>query len=87
MRSFEVYVLTVGFDNVCCDVACYLEHVLVVLDGVVVVNWRVLILVLVFEVALLELDNTLHLRMIEIEVELRMICIIISHFVYLLFCL
>ena len=80
-------ILAVWFDDVRCDVTCYLEHVLVVLDGVVVVYRRVLILVLVFEVALLELYDALHLRMIEIEVELRMICIIISHFVYLLFCL
>ena len=85
VRTFEVYVLRVRLDDVGSDVASDLEHTLIVLDGVLEIDGRILIFIFVGEVALLELYYALHFRVIKIEIVLRMVSIKVSH--YLLFAL
>ena len=85
VRSLEVHVLRVRLDDVGGDVTGDFEHSLIVLDSVLEVHGRILIFVLVGEVALLQLNDALHFRMIKIEIVFRMVGIIVSH--YLLFAL
>ena len=85
VRTFEVYILRVRLDDVGSNVASDLEHTLIVLDGVLEVDGRILIFIFVGEVALLELYYALHFRVIKIEIVLRMVSIKVSH--YLLFAL
>ena len=80
VRSFEVYGLGVGLDDVGGEIARDVEHTLVVFDGVLEVDGCILVLVLVCEVALLEFNDSLHLRMTQIEVILGVVCIVICHF-------
>ena len=85
VRALKVNVLRIRLDDVGGDVASNLKHTLVVLDSVLEVYGRILKFVFVGEVALLEFHNTLHFRMIKIEIVFRMVGIIVSH--YLLFAL
>ena len=77
--SFKVNILGILFNDVCSDVACNLEHLLVVLNSVVKIHGSIRILLFVSKVALLQFYDAFHFRMIQIEFKLRMVGIIVCH--------
>ena len=79
MWTLKVYILRVRLDNVSSHITGDIQDALVVLDGVLVVDGGVSKLVFVCIVALLELNDALHQRMVQVERDLWMVCIIISH--------
>ncbi len=89
MGTLEVNVLAVGGNDICRNIAGDVKDSLIVLDCVLVVNGSIGILVFLAIVALLEVNDALHERVIQVEPNLRMVSIIICHIViaYLLFCL
>ena len=64
MRTFFVHVFRVGFDDVCRHVASDFENAFVVLDSIIVIYRSIIMVLFVLVVALLELNNSLHQRMI-----------------------
>ena len=84
MWTFEVDILRVGFDDVGCHIAGNIQQSLVVLDGILVVDWCIFELVFLYVIAFLQVHNTLHERMVQVELYLWMVCIIIGHFAFLI---
>ena len=80
VRTLKVDILRVRLDDVGSDVAGNLKHTLIVLDSVLEINGRILKFIFVGVVALLEFNDALHFRVIKIEIVLRMVCIIVSHY-------
>ena len=83
MRTFEVDTLGVGFNDVGGDVARDVEHTTVVLHRVFVIDGSVCIVFLVRKIAFLQFDDALHQRVVEVELQVRVVVIIICHFVLL----
>ena len=79
MRAFLVHALRVGLDHVACHISGDIENTLVVLDGVLIVDRRIIKLVFVYVAALLELNDTSHQRIVQVELNLWMFCIIVCH--------
>ena len=79
MRTFEVNTLRVWFDDVRSDVACDIEQLLIVLDGVVVVNGRIFILIFIRKVAFFQLNNALHQRVMKMKFQFGMVSKIVCH--------
>ena len=84
MWTFEVDILRVGFDDVGCHIAGNIQQSLVVLNGILVVDRCIFELVFLYVIAFLQVHNTLHERMVQVELYLRMVCIIIGHFAFLI---
>ena len=84
MWTFEVNILRVWFDDVSSYIAGNIQQSLVVLDGILVVYWSIFKLVFFCVISFLQVHNTLHERMIQVELYFRMVCIIISHFAFLI---
>ena len=82
--TFEVNILRVWFDDVSSYIAGNIQQSLVVLDGILVVDRSIFKLVFFYIISFLQVHNTLHKRMIQVELYLRMVCIIISHFAFLI---
>ena len=83
VRTLKVDILRVRLDDVGSDVAGNLKHTLIVLDSVLEIDGRILKFIFVGVVALLEFNDALHFRVIKIEIVLRMVCIIVSHFCFI----
>ena len=80
VRPFEVDALGVGLDDVGGHIAGDFEHAAVVLDGVLEVHGGVVDALLgVLVILFAKLDQALHLRMLQVERNLRMVGIVISH--------
>ena len=82
MRPLKVDALRVGLNDVGGHIARDLKHTLVVLDGVLEVDGSFGKILGVGVVLFFQIYDSLHQRMIEIESNLRMIGIIICHFVF-----
>ncbi len=87
MRSLEVYALGIDGQGVGGHVTGDFEHTAVVLHSVLEVHGGIVdtllgILVILFS----QIDEMLHLRVGEVECNLRMVGIVVCHN-YLLFCL
>ena len=82
-----VNALGVGADDLATDLADNVEDAVIVVQGVFEVLRRIVEFVLVREVSLLELDDSLHEGMPEVILELGSLAIIVGHWVlsYLLF--
>ena len=79
MRTFEVNIFRVWFDDVGCNIACDVENTLVVFDSVLIAYRSIGKLVFIFVITFLEINNSLHERMAQVEFNFRMISIVISH--------
>ena len=84
MWTFEVDILRVGFDDVGSYIAGNIQQSLVVLNGILVVDGCIFKLVFFYLISFLQVHNTLHERMIQVERYFRMVCIVISHFAFLI---
>ena len=79
MRPFQVHALGIRGDDVRCDVPGDFQQAAVVLDAILIIDRSFRILLLFGETALLELDDTAHQGMIEMESDFRMVGIVICH--------
>ena len=79
MRTFQVYALRVGLNDVGGHIACYLQYLLVVLDGILVVDGCIVMLFCIGVVLLFQVYDALHQRMIQVKRYLGMIAIIVCH--------
>ena len=79
MRTFEVHALGVGRDYVCSHISGDLEELVVVGNGIFEIDRCIFKLFRLGVVALLELDYPLHKGMMQVELEFRMIAIIVCH--------
>ena len=87
MRTLEVDALGIGLDYVGGDVSRDFKDLAVVFKGIFEIDRRIIIGLPVGIAALLELDNPFHKRMMKMELEFRIVAVIICHISYLLFCL
>ena len=79
MRTFEVNALGVGFNDIGGDVTRDVEHATIVLHRVFVIDGSVFVGVLIRKNAFLQLDDTLHQRVVEVKLKILIIAIIICH--------
>ena len=80
-----IHILCVLGDDVAADLTDDIEHAVIAVHSVLEILWCVVEFVRIGEVSLLELHNLLHHRMIEVKFQSLVICIEISHLVYLEF--
>ena len=76
---FKVYAFRVWLNDVCSDIARDVEHTFVVFDSVLVVNGSVFKSIFVCIVALFEVNNAFHQRMVQVELDLWMVGVIVWH--------
>ena len=86
MRTFNIYAFAVRLNHVGSNVACNLQHTVVVVYSVVVVNRRLVKLILVGITTFLQFNDAFHQRMGKMELQFRIVSIIICHS-YFEFCL
>ncbi len=79
MRAFQIHRLAVWLDDVGGHIASDFQHALVVLYRIFVANRGVGELVFVRIALLFQLHDALHQRVIEVELNLRMVGIVICH--------
>ena len=79
VRTFQIDRLTVRLDDVGGHVARNVQHALIVLYRIFVADGSVGKLILVSIALLLQLHDALHQRVIEVELNLRMVGIVICH--------
>ncbi len=84
VRTFLVDTLAVGFDDGLGHLGADFDNATIVLDGIVMIDGCIGIVLGISEALLLEFDNAFHQRMRQLEVYL--LNIILCHN-YLLFCL
>ncbi len=80
-----IHILCVLGDDVAADLTHDIEHAVIAVHSVLEILWCVVEFVRIGEVSLLELHNLPHHRMIEVKFQSLVICIEISHLVYLEF--
>ena len=86
MWTFQVNALRVWLDDIGSHVAGDVENLLVVLDGIAQVNGSIVIFFRISETFFLQLNDTSHQGVVQVEPDLRMIAIIVCHN-YFEFCL
>ena len=79
MRALFVNRFAVWLDNVSGDVARYFQQLLIVFDGVLVVNGCVVVFVFIFKVALFQLNNSFHQWVMKVELQLGRVQKVICH--------
>ena len=79
MRAFQINGLCIGFNDIGCHIACDVKDALIVLDGILIIYGSIFKLVFVCIVALFEINDALHQRMVQVERYLRMVGIVICH--------
>ena len=79
MRALFVNRFAVWLDNVSGDIARYFQQLLIVFDGVLVVNGCVVVFVFIFKVALFQLNNSFHQRVMKVELQLGRVQKVICH--------
>ena len=79
MRPFKVYALSIVGNGSAGQFAGDVEHAVVVVHRVVKVERRIVIFVLVAEVALFKFHDTLHERVVKLKAQFCVVSIIICH--------
>ena len=79
-RTVMVNILGVLSHNVAANVAHDLEHTVVIVDCVLIIAGGIIIFIGLYEVALFQSHDLLHHRMVEIQLQGRIVGIEISHF-------
>ena len=87
VRTFKVYSLSIIGNGSSCYVANYVEHAIVTIHRIGIVQRCVIKFIFVCKVAFFQLNDALHKRMVQLELQFLMIAITICHISYLLFSL
>ena len=80
MRTFFVHSFCIGSNYFTCDFTGNFQYFIVRVDCIRIVLRCVVILVFISVIAFFQLTDTLHHRIVQVELEFRMFCIKVWHF-------